>query len=141
MNMGHQKSGSAHPVAGIILGVLGIVAALMLCLMTGVIGAVIAGILAALGLILGIMARKKGSGIAAIIIGALALFLTATMTMTSISMMDIIKQEAVKAGTAPLVVQYANKPYLGLMGFFMSASSVGADMEEFDRQLSSIMNE
>ena len=141
MNMGHQKSGSGHPVAGIILGVLGIVAALMLCLMTGVIGAAIAGVLAVLGLVLGIMARKSGRGIAAIIICAVALFLTATMTLTSISMMDIIKQEAVKAGTAPLVIQYANKPYLGLMGFFMSASSDGADLEEFDRQLSSIMNE
>ena len=141
MNMEHKRTGSGHPVLGLILGILAIVIALLLCLMTGVIGAAIAGVLAVLGLVLGIMARKSGRGIAAIIICAVALFLTATMTLTSISMMDIIKQEAVKAGTAPLVVQYANKPYLGLMGFFMSASSDGADLEEFDRQLSSIMNQ
>ena len=141
MDLEYRKHGSGHPVASIILGVLGIVAALMLCLMTGVIGAAIAGVLAVLGLVLGIMARKSGRGIAAIIVCAVSLFLTATMTLTSISMMDIIKQEAAKSGTAPLVVQYANKPYLGLLGFFMSASSDGADMEEFDRQLSSIMNQ
>ena len=56
-----QKSG--HPVLGIILGILGIIAALFLCLLTGVIGGAIAGILGLAAVLTGMAARKGGKGI------------------------------------------------------------------------------
>ena len=67
MSIYEKNYKSGHPVAGIILGVLGIAAALFLCLLTGVIGGAVAGILGVLALVLGFKARSGGRGIGAII--------------------------------------------------------------------------
>ena len=48
---------------GIVLGILGIIAALLLCLFTGVIGGAVAGILGLAAVLIGMAARKGGRGI------------------------------------------------------------------------------
>ena len=85
-----QKSG--HPVLGIILGILGIVAALFLCLLTGVIGGVIAGILGLAAVLTGMAARKGGKGIGAIVAGALAIILAVVLTVGSVRTFQQIQE-------------------------------------------------
>lgn len=127
-----------HPIAGVILGVLGIAAALFLILLTGVIGGAIALILGVVAVLLGIQARKSGRGIGAIIVGAIAIILALAMCMTSFQVMGKVKEDAEKLG-APLVAKYADKPYFGLMGFVMSAASDGENTEELRIQLEAVM--
>ena len=142
MSIYEKNYKSGHPVAGIILGVLGLAAALFLCLLTGGIGGAGAGILGVLALVLGFKARSGGRGIGAIIAGALALILAVTMTLTAFGVIGTIREDAKKAGNAPLIVKYAEKPQLGLMGFFMSAASDGEEaLKELGSQLEAFMDQ
>ena len=74
-----------HPVLGIVLGILGLAAALLLPFLTGVIGGAIGVILGAAGLLLGLSSRRGGKGMGAVVFGALAIVLSLTMTVSSIS--------------------------------------------------------
>ena len=58
--MYNYEKKTGHPVLGIVLGILGIIAALLLCLFTGVIGGAVAGILGLAAVPIGMTARKGG---------------------------------------------------------------------------------
>ncbi len=102
-------------------------------------GAAIAGILGGLALLLGIQARRNGRGMGAIVTGALALVLAVILTMSCIGLVNALKTEAEKLGTAPLVVKCADKPYLGLLGFAISATQLDVNNKELEEQLKAML--
>ena len=110
-----------HPVLGLVLGILGIAAALALCLFTGIIGGIIAGALGLSAFLLGASARKSNKGYGAIVAGALALMLAVLLTAGSVRTFTAIRQEASKyADEAPLFVKSLSKPYLGIVGMIFN---------------------
>ena len=141
MNLSEKSNKAGHPVLGIVLGVFGIVTAMLLGFVTGVIAGGLALLLGTLAVILGIKARKAGRGMGAIITGVLAVMTAVTMTMSAMSVIGTIKQEAVKKGNAPLVVQCADYPWLGLTGFIRSAAEKDVDPEELGKQLNLLAQE
>ena len=65
---GNNKIG--HPVAGIVLGILGIAIALLMTLLFGVIAGAVAGVLGIVAALLGYSAHKRGNrGVGAIVAG------------------------------------------------------------------------
>ena len=119
--MSNYEKKSGHPVLGLILGILGILAALLFCFLAGVIGGAIAGILGLAAVLTGFAARKGGRGIAAIVVGFLAIILAVVMTVGSVNTYQNIRNEAAKyADEAPLVVKSLDKPYLGIVGMIIN---------------------
>ena len=113
-----------HPVAGIVLGILGITVALLMTLLFGVIAGAVAAALGLGAALLGFSARKKGNcGIGAIVAGALAPVLAVTMTFASVGTMKKLKDTAVASGVAPTFARYMENPYMGLSSVVMNAVS------------------
>ena len=137
----YEERKTGHPVVGLILGLLGIAAALLLVMLTGVIGAAIAGALGLIALILGIGARKTGKGLGAIITGVLAILLAVGLFAGTTKMMTMLKDEAVKTGKAPMVEKFMDKPYLGFLGMIMNMPTNEADVDELVRQIKSLTEE
>ena len=119
---------------GAVLGLLGIAAAILLTLATGVVGGSIALLLGLTALILGFRTRGVHRGIGAIVTGFLAMMLSVLLTVSFISMFTTLHHKAETKGTAPLVAEYANEPYLGLMGIIMRVPSE-ADAQAFTDQV------
>ena len=117
----YEGKQGGHPVLGIVLGILGILAAIFLCIFTGIIGGAIAGILGLAAFLIGLSARKYQKGFGAIIAGALALVLAVVLTIGSINTFKAIRNEASKyAEQAPLVVKSLDNPYLGIIGMIIN---------------------
>ena len=112
-----------HPVAGIVLGILGIAVALLMTLLFGVIAGAVAGILGIVAALLGYSAHKRGNrGVGAIVAGVLALVLAVSLTFTSANLLKTMKDTAVSSGVAPNFAKYMDNPYLGIAG--MAANAV-----------------
>ena len=132
-----NSTGNGHPILGVVLGIFGILAALLLTLTTGIVGGGIAIILGLIAVLLGLKARKLGGkGIGAIIVGAIAVILAISMTVSSISAMKAMKTEAAKKNLD--IAKYIDKPYLGLMGVIMSLPKDEATLNELMEQLNSL---
>ena len=132
--MSNMKTSNSHPILGCILGIAGIAVALLFALITGVIGGAVALILGVLALMLGIKARGKGW--AAILTGVVAIILAIVMTVITIGAIGTMRDKAVAIGEAPLIAQYANKPYLGIMGIALEAANDGSmNLEEISKEL------
>ena len=111
-----------HPVAGIVLGILGIAVALLMTLLFGVIAGAVAGVLGIVATLLGVSAHKRGNrGVGAIVAGVLALVLAVSLTFTSASMLKTMKETAVSSGVAPHFAKYMDNPYLGIAGVAANA--------------------
>ena len=126
----YEKKG--HPVLGIVLGILGIAAALFLCLLTGWIGGAVALIFGVIALLLGIFAvkgGKKGGGIGSIVVGVLAIILAVAMTFTTIGGLTEMKKLATAEET-PLMAKYMDNPSLGFLGIVLN---IGKDLEGKDQ--------
>ena len=112
-----------HPVAGIVLGILGIAVALLMTLLFGVIAGAVAGVLGIVAALLGYSAHKRGNrGVGAIVAGVLALVLAVSLTFTSANLLKTMKDTAVSSGVAPHFAKYMDNPYLGIAG--MAANAV-----------------
>ena len=133
---------SGHPALGLVLGILGIAVALLLAFFTGAIGAGIAIILGIAAILLGISARRKSNkGMGAIVTGALAIILALVLMTTVTSLFTEMRNKAKELGTAPLVAEYMDKPYLGFLGMAMNLPDDEGTAEEFTKQLTDIMNQ
>jgi len=114
-----------HPVLGIILGAIGIIIAVTLCLLTGVIGGAVALILGLIALLLGISAvkgGKKGGGIGSIVVGAIAILLAVIMTFTTVVLFKEMQRRANETPQTPLMAKYLNDPYTGFVGMVLNMS-------------------
>ena len=122
MSTVNESSKAGHPVAGIVLGILGIAVALLMTLMFGVIAGAVAGVLGIGAALLGYSAHKRGNrGVGAIVSGVLALVLAVSMTFTTMGMMKHLKATADASGVAPNFARYMDNPYLGLAGVAANA--------------------
>ena len=111
-----------HPVAGIVLGILGIAVALLMTLLFGVIAGAVAGVLGIVAALLGYSAHKRGNrGVGAIVAGVLALVLAVSLTFTSANLLKTMKDTAVSSGVAPHFAKYMDNPYLGIAGVAANA--------------------
>ena len=118
----YENNKAGHPVAGIVLGILGISVALLMTLLFGIIAGAVAGILGITAGLLGISARRRGSrGVGAIVAGALALVLAVCMTFSSVGMMKHLKATADASGVAPNFTRYMDNPCLGLSSVVANA--------------------
>ena len=130
---------SGHPVLGIVLGILGILAALLLCIFAGVIGGAVAGLLGLTAVLLGLAARKGGKGIGAIVLGILAIVLAVALTVSSVTLFKGVQAEAGKyAEEAPLVVKCLEKPEFGFVGMIMNLPKDEGSLEELTKQFNLI---
>ena len=128
--MSTVKNKNGHPVAGIILGIMGIAVALLTTLLFGAAAGAAAGILGIGAALLGIGALKAGRrGIGAIIAGALAIVLAITMTFTSVSSLKQLRDAAAASGVAPTFARYMDNPYLGLSSVLANALKDSEDPE------------
>lgn len=132
-----NTTGNGHPIFGVVLGVFGILAALLLTFTSGIIGGGIALILGLIAVLLGIKARKlSDKGLGAIIVGALAIVIAVFMTISSINIIKTMKTEAANKDLD--IARYIDKPYLGLMGVIMSLPKDEATLNELAEQLNSL---
>ena len=131
-----SKYRKTHHVAGIVLGVIGILCALLLSFLFGVAGGAAALLLGVIALLLGIQARKAGKGMGAIITGALAIVLAIALTVSTINVFTALHKAAVENGETPLMAKYAEKPYLGFMGIIIEAAKGDeASLEQMAKEL------
>ncbi len=131
----YEKTG--HPVAGIVLGILGILFGLMLPLLCGLIGGGLGLLLGIGAVLLGVFAANCGKKTAAIVLGAIAILVSIGMCVMSVNLMKELKVKAEQSGVAPTFTQYANNPYMGLIGIIagmpQDEANLNKVMEEFDQ--------
>lgn len=116
-------------IAGIILGILGLLVSLLAALI-GIIGGIPAAVLALLVILFGFLARRKANkGIPAIVIGVIALVSAVGLTIGGINTARSYS-ERLKSNLeqAPVLAQYVDqiKPEYGMLGFL----TVTQDPEE-----------
>ena len=117
----NNKAG--HPVAGIVLGIVGIAVALLMTLLFGVVAGVAAGVLGIGAVVLGYFARKNGNrGVGAIVAGALAIVLAFSLTIGSVNTLKAMKDMAQSSGVAPTFAKYMDNPYAGIAGVAANAA-------------------
>ena len=127
---------TGRPVLGLVLGILGILCALFLAFLTGVIGGGIALVLGLAALLLGIFASKSGSrGVGAIVTGAIAIFLAVIITIVSVSTFSTLQSKAAESGNTPLMAKYLGRPELGFIGLLMSIPSDEGSANELVEEL------
>ena len=133
--MSYYNEKTGHPILGVILGLLGIAAAVLLAFITGVIGGGLAAILGLAALLLGIQALKGGRGIPAMLAGIVAIALAVIMTYSAIASVNLIKEKALQNEATPLVAKYADKPYLGVLGIIMNMPKDEGSIQELVDQI------
>lgn len=106
-------------IAGVILGIIAMVAS-VLGLLTGLLGGAVAGVLALLAILFGILAkrREQGKGVPAIVIGVIAVLLAIALAVCGIDVANrLITQARLYKDQAPTVYKYAEKinPNMGIL--------------------------
>ena len=136
MNNRKGKAISGYPAAGVLLGVTGILAAVLLTFLFGVAGGAAALILGLAAVLLGVGAVKgRRGGIGAVVCGVLAILLAAALSLASVGFVNGMKQAAREhADRAPLLAPNLEKanPCLGIMSFVGSVIHEPAAQEEFN---------
>ncbi len=103
-----------HPVAGIVLAILGIGIAVLFSLLFGAIATAVACVLGIVGVLLGLGARKGGRGMGAIVTGIVAVVVAAAMLFTTVGLMKEMHKVALETGKAPVFAECFDNPYLGI---------------------------
>ena len=130
------KAKIGHPVLGIVLGFLGIAAAILLTFATGVIGGGIALLLGLIGMILGISAKKKGGkGVGAIVVGVICVIMAVVLTFTTVAGMAGLRDKARELKPDSIFAKYAENPYMGAIGIFLNMPQDEASMEALQQEL------
>ena len=139
MSTYESKYKAGHPVAGIVLAVLGIGIAVLLTLLFGVIAGAVALGLGVTAVLLGVSARKgsrRGTG--AIVTGAVAVILAVFMSLTSVAGMKLMHQVALDTGKAPVFAQCFDNPYTGLAGVVIKAANDPDKINELNREMDAL---
>ncbi len=105
-------------IGAVILGIVAFVCAFFTTFLFGTVGGVIAGVLAAGAIVLGFLKRKKDGkgGIAAIVIGILAIILAFSLTGTWSKTFTIIHEKAVEYKPDGLWAKVSDDVNGGIMG-------------------------
>lgn len=123
-------------IFGVILGILGIVGAVLLGFVFGVYGAIGSGVLALIGVLLGAFSRKRdGKGMGAIVTGAIAIALCVMMAFASANLMKRIQDKAKEnPDVAPILSQNLKDCNMGLWGIIK-------DLPDQDEKTTSAVSE
>ncbi len=141
MSMYENNYKSGHPVLGIVLGLLGIAAALTLTLLGGAIGGAIALLLGLIALLLGLKARKgSGKGFGAILTGVLAIILAVAVTISVVGLFRSLHESAQGMDDAPLVAKFLDKPYLGFIGLALNTPDDEGSANELISQMNLVIS-
>ncbi len=125
-----------HPVLGIVLGIFGILIALLLTFLTGAIGGGIAFILGIAAFLVGLSTKRNGGkGVGAMVIGVVAVLMAAFMTISSIGIFSTIRNEAEKTKPGSLLAKSASNPYMGVVGLIMNMPKDEASIEELMNEI------
>ena len=125
-------------VVGAILGILAVLVAVLATFLFGTTGAIIAAVLAAVAIVLAILKRKKDGkgGIAAIVIGALAIILAFSMSSAWSNVFSELHTKAVEFKPDGLWAQASENTSGGLMGIISNMpkdeASLNALVEEMN---------
>ena len=106
-------------VLGVILGIIGIVAALLAAVL-GIIGGIPAIILGLLAVLFGCLARRNKRGIPSIVVGVLVIVLAVALTFSGISSAKYyLNQVKANPEKAPVLARYAEhvRPEYGFLGY------------------------
>ena len=105
-------------ILGVVLGLLAIACAFFATLLFGTVGGIIAAVIAVIAIVLGIVKRKKDGkgGIAAIVIGALAILMSIGLANVWSSMFTKLHDKAVELKPDGLWAQVSEETNGGLMG-------------------------
>ncbi len=129
---------TGHPAAGVILAVLGIVIAVVLSLVFGLAAGAAALILGALAVLMGVRARRSGRGMGAIVTGVLAMVMAVVMSVTSVGIMNTMKDTAAESGVAPTFAENFDNPYLGIAGVILKAGGDEAKLRAIMAELDAL---
>ena len=117
-------------ILGVILALIAIVCAVLVSFVFGTTGGIIAGVLALVAIVLGVLKRRKDhkGGIAAIVLGTLAVILALALTSAWSSMFAALHQKAVEYKPDGLWAQVSDNPNGGLMGIIKNLPEDEATM-------------
>lgn len=125
-------------ILGVILAILAVVCAFMATLLFGTTGGIIAAVLAAAAIALGVFKRvktKKG-GIAAVVIGVIAVFLAVSMINATSTIFKELHNKAVEFKPDGLWAQVSENTNGGMMGIInnlpQDEASLNALLEEMN---------
>ena len=124
--MSNYEYKTGHPILGVILGLLGIAAAVLLAYLTGVIGGGIALLFGVIALILGIKSRL------------LAVVLAFIMTFTGVATVQTLRDKAIASKPDSLVAKYADKPYLGVLGIVINIPKDEGTLEQLTAEMDAL---
>ena len=128
--------GDGHPILAVILGILGIVAAVVLIFLTGWIGFGVAALFGVLAIVLGISAKRAGNGgIGGMISGILAILAAVGIILPLGNVAKEFRNKAEEANVAPHIVEYMDNLKFGVFGFAVSASQSGVDEEIVKKEI------
>ena len=112
----------ARTIIGVILGIVGILFALILPMFGGIIGGIIAAVFGAAALLLGLSARKSGQKSASFVVGLICIILAVAMTFGTVQTFDKMKSQVAGNPDTPLLGKYLDNPYLGFVGVILNIS-------------------
>ncbi len=127
-----------HPVAGIVLAILGIGIAVLFTLLFGIIASSVAVLLGIGAILLGVHARKGGRGMGAIITGAVAVLTAAAMLFSTVGIMNTMHRAALETGKAPVFAECFDSPYLGISSVVFKVAGNEAKVKELMDEMESL---
>lgn len=128
-----SSTGTGHPVLGIVLGLIGILAAPILAVFIGIIGGGIALILGVAAICIGIVSKKNcGKGGGAVFFGIVAVILSVVFTFSVAVTLKELRYKAAVTGRD--IAKHMNRPYLGLFG-------IVSDMQDGEGNLSTVIEQ
>ena len=112
-------------ILAVILGILAVVCAIIATFLFGTGGGVVAGLLAVGAIVLGVLKRRKDKkgGIAAIVIGVLAIIMTIGLTNTWSNMFSELHKKAVEYKPDGLWAQVSENTNSGFVGIISKLPS------------------
>ena len=127
-------------VVGAILGILAVLVAVLATFLFGTTGAIIAAVLAAVAIVLAILKRKKDGkgGIAAIVIGALAIILAFSMSSAWSKVFSEVHTKAVEFKPDGLWAQASENTSGGLMGIISNMPQDEASMNALVEEMNEL---
>ena len=129
-------------VLGIILGILGLLAAIPMSFLAGVIGGGICVLIGLIALILGIVSTKKnGKGVGSIVLGVLVIILSVIMTSASVKVLQSLKDAAQNTEGAELVAECLQDPKLGLFGAIRNMPADEAGLQQLLDEMKALSEE
>lgn len=135
MNYENEKKG--HGTLALLLGIAGIVLAIVVGSFFGLYGVIPALVLSSLAIILGILSLKDThgrSGKGGIIIGIIAVILSAFVWGLTVVIGAFLETDEIKENV-PTLAAYADESWRGIVGVLLQMDKDGVDMDQLTAEM------